>query len=142
MQFYPTACQTTDLGAPDTLTNSKCGPSFSRSVSIANGVGCFDATSTGSVVTYQCDANYTLSGNSQRTCLIDGNWNGSIPCRVCEKYTWYAKCYVHNSKVTFYCIYRSLHIYSCDCCSCCHIQCCDHPWFTGGSSHSMLPHPP
>ena len=31
------------------------------------------------MATYQCDGGYSLSGNVERVCQSDGNWNGQIP---------------------------------------------------------------
>ena len=52
------------------------------SLSITGGRVDYDGTTLGSVATYQCDSGYSLSGNVQRVCRSDGNWNGSVPVCV------------------------------------------------------------
>ena len=85
-----TACLPDDLGiSVDSKTDSRCSmpnvslTSSGGSVTITNGVGCFN-TRVGSVATYVCDEGYTLvhGGDLIRTCFINGEWNGSTPgCR-------------------------------------------------------------
>ena len=81
--FLFTACQPTMLGEnQDNLVHSSCfsaGSLGTGSVTIPNGVACYNGNNSGSVATYQCTKGYTLSGNSQWICQRDGNWNGMIP---------------------------------------------------------------
>ncbi|KNC52646.1 uncharacterized protein AMSG_08515 [Thecamonas trahens ATCC 50062] len=57
-----------------------CGPELSAPTN--GGVSCTTA-SVGESCAYTCDAGYTLSGSSERTCMIDGRWTGSDPrCTV------------------------------------------------------------
>ena len=42
----------------------------------------YNGTTEGAVATYQCDGGYSLSGNVERVCQSDGNWNGQVPQRV------------------------------------------------------------
>lgn len=81
-------CLTGALGSLDEEADPRCDAAPSGgSVTIKNGVGCFNRTLIGSVnrtfidsvASYQCDDGYSLSGNIQRTCLCDGSWNGSMP---------------------------------------------------------------
>ena len=53
-----------DCGDPGTPTNGQ------RSLS---------STTYNSVVTYTCDAGYTLQGSNSRTCQSNGQWSGSVP---------------------------------------------------------------
>ena len=39
----------------------------------------YNGTTEGAVATYQCDGGYSLSGNVERVCQSDGNWNGQVP---------------------------------------------------------------
>ena len=74
------ACPAGALGnAPDNQTNSRCGFDSVGSVSIQNGVGCYNGQTSGSLTLYQCDGWYRLSGNIHRTCRSDGNWDGEVP---------------------------------------------------------------
>ena len=38
----------------------------------------------GSVATHSCNTDYTLSGESTRTCQSDGTWDGSVPNCLCK----------------------------------------------------------
>ena len=77
MHLLLTACESRDLGVVDSETNSRCVTS--SSVSITNGVGCYSSVAVGSLVIYQCDEGYSMSGDFQRTCQTNGSWSGSIP---------------------------------------------------------------
>ena len=74
------ACPEGVLGnAPDNQTNSRCSLDSVGSVSIQNGVGCYNGQTRGSLTSYQCDKWYRLSGNIHRTCMSDGNWDREVP---------------------------------------------------------------
>ena len=77
-------CQTETLGNFSNQTESICGHNSTGSVLIPNGVGCFEGNFSGSLILYyQCDEGYTLTGNTNRTCLSDGNWSGEKPkCQI------------------------------------------------------------
>ena len=77
MHLILTACKPGDLGEVDSETSSMCGTS--SSVSIINGVGCYSSVIVGSLVTYQCDEGYSMSGDNKRTCQTNGSWEGNIP---------------------------------------------------------------
>ena len=48
----------------------------------------YNGTTEGAVATYQCDGGYSLSGNVERVCQGDGNWNGQVPqCTESEHLT-------------------------------------------------------
>ena len=69
------------------------------SIDIPNGVGCFDGTISGSVVSYQCDKGYTLVGNTNQVCLSNGtagNWSGEVP--MCQSLVTHTHTHVtyHN----------------------------------------------
>ena len=78
MCLYTIACKASNLGNVNNKADSNC-PSSLKSVGITHGIGCYNTTSSGSVVTYQCDEGYSLSGESQQTCQSNGAWSGSIP---------------------------------------------------------------
>ena len=44
------------------------------------------SSSFGSVVTFRCQAGYTLVGNSARLCQANGTWTGTQPSCECEYY--------------------------------------------------------
>ena len=44
-----------------------------------NGQRSLSSTTNNSVVTYTCDAGYTLQGANSRTCQSSGQWSGSVP---------------------------------------------------------------
>ena len=75
---FQTACRASDLGDIESDNDSRCG-SLLSSVTITHGIGCYNTTSSGSEVTYQCDEGYSLSGESHQTCQSNGAWSGSIP---------------------------------------------------------------
>ena len=87
--YIITDCQTETLGnLPSNQIDSVCNQNSTGSIVIPNGVACFDGNSSGSVLLYRCDEGYTLMGNTNRTCLSDGNWSGEIaecqisPCKL------------------------------------------------------------
>ena len=86
--FHAIACQTETLGnSLNNQTDPVCTQNSTDSIVIPNGVGCFDGNISGSTITYQCDEGYSLIGNTNQTCLSDGNWSGEIPqCQMphCE----------------------------------------------------------
>ena len=49
-----------------------------------NGQRTLSSTTYTSVVTYTCDAVYTLQGSNTRTCQSNGEWSGSVPQCLCE----------------------------------------------------------
>ena len=74
------ACPPDVLGtATDKQTNRRCSSDSMGSVSIPNGVGCYNGQTKGAQTYYQCDKWYGLSGGSSRTCMSDGNWDGEVP---------------------------------------------------------------
>ena len=75
------ACPTDALGttAIDEPNNGRCSSDSMGSVSIPNGLGCYDGQRRGALAYYQCDKWYRLSGNDSRTCMGDGNWDGEVP---------------------------------------------------------------
>ena len=44
-----------------------------------NGQRTLSSTTYNSVVTYTCNAGYTLEGSNSRTCQFTGQWSGSVP---------------------------------------------------------------
>jgi len=44
-----------------------------------NGVTIVTTTTIGSVVNHTCDEGYVLQGESQRECLANRTWSGSLP---------------------------------------------------------------
>ena len=50
----------------------------------SNGQHSLSNTTYNSVVTYTCDAGYTLQGSNSRTCQSSGQWNGSVPQCTCK----------------------------------------------------------
>ena len=60
------------------------GVSITNGTVLADGVVVMESQSIGTVITYQCDPGFVLSGSTQRTCAIiqgspNGEWNGSLP---------------------------------------------------------------
>ena len=49
-----------------------------------NGQRTLSSTTYSSVVTYTCNVGYTLQGSNSRTCLSNGQWNGSVPQCISE----------------------------------------------------------
>lgn len=81
--FLIADCQTETIGKLDDQINSVCKQNTTSSIDIPNGVGCFDGTISGSVLSYQCDEGYRLDPfKRNQTCLSDGNWSGETP--VCQ----------------------------------------------------------
>ena len=66
-------CLPQDLGV-DQPSNVSSG-----TFPISGGRVSYNGTTEGAVATYQCDGGYSLSGNVERVCQSDGNWNGQIP---------------------------------------------------------------
>ena len=74
------ACPLDALGtAIDEPTNHRCSSDSIGSVSIPHGLGCYNGQRSGALAYYQCDKWYGLSGDSHRTCMGDGNWDGEVP---------------------------------------------------------------
>ena len=44
-----------------------------------NGQRTLSSTTSNAMVTYTCDAGYTLQGSNSRTCQSSGQWSGSVP---------------------------------------------------------------
>ena len=60
------------------------GVSITNGTVLADGKIVTESQSIGTVITYQCDPGFILSGSTQRTCEIvqgspSGEWNGSLP---------------------------------------------------------------
>ena len=60
------------------------GVSITNGTVLADGVVVMGSQSVGTVITYQCDPGYVLSGSTQRTCEIiqgspNGEWSGLLP---------------------------------------------------------------
>ena len=53
-----------------------CGPAPNAP---SNGQQSGSGTTFGSTVTFTCNQGYNLQGDSRRTCMADGQWNGSAP---------------------------------------------------------------
>ena len=49
-----------------------------------NGEVSFNRTVPGSVASYSCNVNFTLSGNSYQMCGLNGSWSGEAPVCVGE----------------------------------------------------------
>ena len=67
------ACLPQDLGVNQPSNVS------SETFLISGGRVSYNGTTEGAVATYQCDCGYSLSGNVERVCQSDGNWNGQVP---------------------------------------------------------------
>ena len=81
--LHTTDCQTETFGNLSNHTDSICIENSTGDFVILNGFGCFDGKILGSIIYYQCDEGYTLIGNTNRTCLSDGNWSGETPkCQI------------------------------------------------------------
>ena len=57
---------------------------------IASGSVRLTGVTPGSTVTYSCNDGYNLVGTSVRTCLANGDWNGSAP--ICDPGMLYTLC--------------------------------------------------
>ncbi len=58
-------------------------PSLTNGTISYNGAGSTNNRPLDPVATYTCDTDYTLNGNTTRTCGSDGMWSGSAP--VCQR---------------------------------------------------------
>ena len=76
------ACSPQSLVTDQTMNTSLSN----GSVLILDGLVMYNGTVEGAVATYQCNSGYTLSGNAERVCQSDGNWNGIIPQCTRSKY--------------------------------------------------------
>ena len=79
--IFIVACPPQNLGIREKVDVSLSSGSFS----IPGGLVSYNGTTEKAVATYRCDSGYSLSGNSERVCQSDGNWNGHIPqCTIGE----------------------------------------------------------
>ena len=85
-----TACDPNGLSDGTSLdpldTGARCGAPLST-LGIRGGIACYSSYDIGSTATYSClkCGLQHLEGSHVRTCLSDGNWNGSIPQCLCGK---------------------------------------------------------
>ena len=69
------------------VINQPTSPSLDNgSLTFPGGLVLYNGTAEGAVATYQCNTGYTLSGNAERVCQSDGNWNGITPQCTPSKY--------------------------------------------------------
>ncbi len=63
----------------ESLLDLRCTPDSAGSLSISNGVVCYNSTTLGSTAYYICDDGFEVpADNSQRVCQADGHWDGDM----------------------------------------------------------------
>ena len=74
-------CNEADLTDDNgTVNTGRCaGRGFVNSLTISDGVVCYNGTTAGSMAIYICNDGFALVGGEPRVCQSDGMWNGSIP---------------------------------------------------------------
>ena len=81
MIIFYIACPESELGivSNSTMSCDLLSSSNGGSIAIANGIGCFNNTTVGSVAIYRCVNGYFIVGNSQRHCQSNGSWTDNVP---------------------------------------------------------------
>ena len=95
--FLVSDCQTETLGnSLNNRTDSMCKHDSVGSIIIPHGVACFNGTSPGSILLYQCDDGFTAAGNTSRLYLSDGTWTGEVP--KCQSLDNHGTCFVYKTE--------------------------------------------
>ena len=100
--FHVIDCQIETLGNFSNQTDLICKHNSVGHIDIPNGVGCYDGTISGSVVSYQCDKGYTLVGNTNQVCFSNGavgNWSGEMP--MCQSLGKFYDTHTHTHTLTY-----------------------------------------
>ena len=112
MYFFNAGCNGTDLSNESGTTNTaRCADrGFVNSLSISDGVVCYNGTTMGSMAVYICNDGFLLVGNEARVCQSDGNWNGRAPqCFPGEQRTYVCSpLSIHMKIHTYHDLYNQL----------------------------------